>query len=626
MKNKWKKKISLFLLLSAGLLGLRDVYAAGNAADGILLLSADARQQESETEAGREEKEEQTEGKEAEKEEETESGGPKKEETESGDSQRSDPAESGDAKIEESGNAEEKPGEGEEEKKEETEKEKEEEKGEEKEKEEKPEEKETEKENKKPERIEPQLEIHFDGPEAEKEGYYRQQRRARISLKGEQLALEELHVLLSGREVEDLLWTREGEQWQTSLVFSEDGDYLLELYLQDQAGNKSCLLSESFVIDSLCPRIDISGVEDKSANRGEVCPVIEIQDAHIDVKESSITLTGANQGLLSLGQTVSEEGDSVRIALSDIPQEKSYDDLYTLRICGRDLAGNQTEKEISFSVNRYGSVYTIEGNPQEWMNRYNQEVPEIIVHEYNVDWLNEGERELVLTENGLVCEAEEGKDYQLSSFGTEGSRKEYIYSLAKECFAQDGSYRLAFYSQDRAGNINQSAKQLEIGFGIDREKPKISAINLEEKGSYETEGESYEGAFSVSDNIGLEEVSFLLDGSPVEAKEEKGVWSLALPTGEKAHKVQVIAKDQAGNWAEYRLEGLRVLKEEKKGGLKGLLEQIFGGEKQEEGLISESRDSSGSRVAAGEAPWICGLGCGIGLLLILLLRKFRRSA
>ena len=626
MKNKWKKKISLFLLLSAGLLGLRDVYAAGNAADGILLLSADARQQESETEAGREEKEEQTEGKEAEKEEETESGGPKKEETESGDSQRSDPAESGDAKIEESGDAEEKPGEGEEEKKEETEKEKEEEKGEEKEKEEKPEEKETEKENKKPERIEPQLEIHFDGPEAEKEGYYRQQRRARISLKGEQLALEELHVLLSGREVEDLLWTREGEQWQTSLVFSEDGDYLLELYLQDQAGNKSCLLSESFVIDSLCPRIDISGVEDKSANRGEICPVIEIQDAHIDVKESSITLTGANQGLLSLGQTVSEEGDSVRIALSDIPQEKSYDDLYTLRICGRDLAGNQTEKEISFSVNRYGSVYTIEGNPQEWMNRYNQEVPEIIVHEYNVDWLNEGERELVLTENGLVCEAEEGKDYQLSSFGTEGSRKEYIYSLAKECFAQDGSYRLAFYSQDRAGNINQSAKQLEIGFGIDREKPKISAINLEEKGSYETEGESYEGAFSVSDNIGLEEVSFLLDGSPVEAKEEKGVWSLALPAGEKAHKVQVIAKDQAGNRAEYRLEGLRVLKEEKKGGLKGLLEQIFGGEKQEEGQISESGDSSGSRVAAGEAPWICGLGCGIGLLLILLLRKFRRSA
>lgn len=626
MKNKWKKKISLFLLLSAGLLGLRDVYAAGNAVDGLLLLSADAGQQESETEAGREEKEEQAEGKEAEKEEETESGGPKKEETESGDSQRSDPAESGDAKIEESGDAEEKPGEGEAEKKEETEKEKEEEKGEEKEKEEKPEEKETEKEDKKPERTEPQLEIHFDGPEGEKEGYYRQQRRARISLKGEQLALEELHVLLSGREVEDLLWTREGELWQTSLVFSEDGDYLLELYLQDQAGNKSGLLSESFVIDSLCPRIDISGVEDKSANRGEVCPVIEIQDAHIDVKESSITLTGANQGLLSLGQTVSEEGDSVRIALSDIPQEKSYDDLYTLRICGRDLAGNQTEKEISFSVNRYGSVYTIEGNAQEWMNRYNQEVPEIIVHEYNVDWLNEGERELVLTENGLVCEAEEGKDYQLSSFGTEGSRKEYIYSLAKACFAQDGSYRLAFYSQDRAGNINQSAKQLEIGFGIDREKPKISAINLEEKGSYETEGESYEGAFSVSDNIGLEEVSFLLDGSPVEAKEEKGIWSLALPAGEKAHKVQVIAKDQAGNWAEYRLEGLRVLKEEKKGGLKGLLEQIFGGEKQEEGQISESGDSSGSRVTAGEAPWICGLGCGIGLLLILLLRKFRQSA
>ena len=630
MKSKWRKKISLLLLLLAGIFGMRELWAVGNATAGILQLSADAERAEGKGEKAEDQKEGQTESEDSQKTEQTESGDSQKteqmesgdsekaEETESGDAQGKDSEESGDAKKEESGDAEEKPKEEEkkEPEKEEVKKEKEEEK--------EPEEKE-----KKQDTTAPVLEIQFDGPEAEKDGYYRQQRTARISLKEEEISLDKVHVLVSGKEAEELLWMQEGELWQTSLVFAEDGDYVLEIYAEDKAGNKAYLSSERFVIDSLCPTIHISGIEDDSANRGRICPVIQIQDINLDTKESSIHLTGANQGEVSLAQTVSEKEGEVRIALSDIPQEKSYDDLYTLQVCGRDLAGNQAEETIRFSVNRYGSVYTIEGNPSEWMNRYNQEVPEIIVHEYNVDWLKEGERTLVLTENGLASEAEEGRDYQVSFSGREGSQKEYIYSIAKENFDQDGTYSLAFYSKDRAGNINQSTKQLEISFGLDRESPKIRAINLEEKGSYETEGESYEGAFSISDNIALEEVIFLLDGSPVETREEKGIWSLALPAGDKAHKVQVTAIDQAGNRTEYCLEELKIQKEEKEGGVKGLLEQLFGKESQEEGQKGESGDSSGGSHKAKEVPWVLGVGSGIGLLLILLLlilKKVRQSA
>ena len=619
MKSKWKKEISLLLLLLAGIFGMRELWAVGNATAGILQLSADAERAEGKGEKAEDQKEGQTESEDSQKTEQTESGDSQKaEETESGDAQGKDSEESGDAKKEESGDAEEKP---EEEEKKEPEKEE----G----KKEKEEEKEPEEKEKKQDTTAPVLEIQFDGPEAEKDGYYRQQRTARISLKEEEISLDEVHVLVSGKEAEDLLWMQEGELWQTSLVFAEDGAYVLEIYAEDKAGNKAYLSSEKFVIDSLCPTIQISGIEDESANRGRICPVIQIQDINLDTKESSIHLTGANQGEVSLAQTVSEKEGEVRIALSDIPQEKSYDDLYTLQVCGRDLAGNQAEETIRFSVNRYGSVYTIEGNPQEWMNRYNQEVPEIIVHEYNVDWLKEGERTLVLTENGLASEAEEGRDYQVSFSGREGSQKEYIYSIARESFDQDGTYSLAFYSKDRAGNINQSTKQLEISFGLDRESPKIHAINLEEKGSYEIEGESYEGAFSISDNIALEEVIFLLDGSPVETREEKGIWSLALPAGDKTHKLQVTAIDQAGNRTEYCLEELKIQKEEKEGGVKGLLEQLFGKESQEEGQKGKSGDSSGESKKAKEGSWVLGVGSGIGLLLILLLlilKKVRQSA
>ncbi len=611
MRNKWKKRISLILLLSAGLLGLRDICALGTAAAGMLQLSADA---------------EQTRG----MEEETESGDSQgKDQLESGDAEGKEEAESGDAKKEESGDAEEKPEKEEEEKKEEETEETEEEKEEKKEEEVKPDEKEAEKEEKKTDQEAPELEIQFDGQAAENGSYYRQQRTARISLKDEQISLEDVHILVSGREVKELFWQEEGEGWQTSLTFSEDGNYLIEVYAEDKAGNKSYLSSESFVIDSLSPTISISGIEDESANRGRVSPVIEIRDQYLDEKESRVTLTGANHGVLSLNQTLSEEEGLIRIALSDIPQEKDYDDLYTLQVCGRDLAGNQTEKAISFSVNRYGSVYTIEGNPQEWMNRYNQEVPEIIVHEYNIDRLNEGERELVLTENGLVSEAEEGRDYQLSFSESKDGWKEYSYSIAKESFHMDGSYRLAFYSRDRAGNINQSTKQLEISFGLDREKPKISPINLEEGGCYETEEESYKGAFSVSDNIGLENVTLLLDGRVTETKEEKGIWSFTIPAGEKAHKIQVIALDLAGNRTDYCLEELRVQKEEQKEGLRAFLGQLFGREGQEREKETESGDVRSKKEKVREGAGILGVGSGIGLLLIflwILKKKVRQSA
>lgn len=598
IRREWRKGICIILLLTVGITSLcwKGEAAAGTVYTEGEQVSADASIREKDRESEKKEKEE-AEEKETESEEERK------------------PQESGDAK--ESGDAIES-GDAEEEKSEEEKKEPEEEKEE--KTEDKIEEKEEKKEEKEPDLTEPKLEITFDQEEGENGRYFRGERSALISIEEENL--KEAGVLLSGKEMQNLLWMKEGKNWQTRLTFSEEGDYTLALYAEDQAGNRAYQEAETFTIDRTEPRISISGIENESANQGRVSPLIEIRDEHLDRREVQLHLKGANRGEIPLGEGSYSEADGIwSLQLEDIPHEKGYDDLYTLEVRSKDLAGNETEERIRFSVNRYGSVYSIEGNPQEWMNRYNKEVPELIIHEYNVDQLKAGESRILLTENGLVSEAEEGKDYQLSQATGEDGWKEYTYTMEKEAFAADGMYHLAFYSQDQAGNRNQSVKQLEIRFGLDREAPEILALNLQEKGSYETAGEDYEAAFSISDNIGLEKVEFFLDGKKKKAKEEKEIWSMKVPAGEKAHEIRVLAEDQAGNQTEYELKEIMVEEKSEKDSLGQILKGIFG-EKQEGGDRKNERGEKESTeegsIGLLQKTGMRGLFCLLLLFILIL--------
>ncbi len=620
IRREWRKGICIILFLTVGFTSLcwKGEAAAGTVFEEREQISADAAIRDKDRESGESEEKEEAEEKEEEK------GTESKEERKSQES--GDAIESGDAKESgdaiESGDAKES-GDAEEEKPEETEK-KEPEKEKEDKTEDKIEEKEEEKEEKEPDLTEPKLEITFDQEEGENGRYFRGERSALISIEEENL--KEAGVLLSGKEMQNLLWTKEGKSWQTRLTFSEEGDYILALYAEDQAGNRAYQEAETFTIDRTEPRIIISGIENESANQGRVSPLIEIRDEHLDRKEVELHLKGANRGEIPLGEGSYSEADGLwSLQLEDIPHEKGYDDLYTLEVRSKDLAGNETEERMRFSVNRYGSVYSIEGNPQEWMNRYNKEVPEVIVHEYNVDQLKAGESRILLTENGLVSEAEEGKDYQLSQATGEDGWKEYTYTMEKEAFAADGMYHLAFYSQDQAGNRNQSVKQLEISFGLDREAPEIFALNLQEKGRYETEGEDLEAAFSISDNVGLEKVEFFLDGKKKKAKEEKEIWSMKVPVGEKTHEIRVLAEDQAGNQTEYELKELMVEEKSEKASLGQILKGIFGGKKEEGNEKNESGEKGSTEEGSIGLLQKTGMRVLFCLLLLFILILAGRS-
>ena len=83
--------------------------------------------------------------------------------------------------------------------------------------------------------------------------------------------------------------------------------------------------------------------------------------------------------------------------------------------------------------------------------------------------------------------------------------------LAKN-FADDGVYRLTFYSEDAAGNIAENTldtKKQEIGFGVDKTKPNMVVTNLESDTTYPLENLTV--SLSAGDNLLLQSVVVYLD-------------------------------------------------------------------------------------------------------------------
>ena len=69
---------------------------------------------------------------------------------------------------------------------------------------------------------------------------------------------------------------------------------------------------------------------------------------------------GGRNGKPQLKSRENRLEDGAEILYEDFPHLPSVDDLYTLEAEVRDLAGNVSRTSVSFSVNRFGSVYTFD--------------------------------------------------------------------------------------------------------------------------------------------------------------------------------------------------------------------------------------------------------------------------
>ena len=454
----------------------------------------------------------------------------------------------------------------------------------------------------------PVLSVSYDNNTANHEFYYKEGRRAEISIEEKNFRsdLVDYSVLKDGgREGHGSALSSfsggEGRgiselHHQASISYEEDGDYQFNIRVKDLAGNEALAYPEDhFVIDRTAPSLTISDILNESANKGEVSPKISYGDRYLDQDALSLKLIGEVHGEHELS---SQQGGSISIARTDalnlpmqksmeenespkqkqeekegivyqssaggeegnlsfqnFPEEPDTDDVYRLFAKIVDMAGNETTEELWFSVNRFGSTYLLSDRAKALQGTYQKEGEEILISEINADEVLSSA--LTLYRNEEKHALSEGAEYQTTRSGGNGKWYRGDYLIKKDNFDKEGLYHLQISSQDKAGNLastEQTERGAELRFGIDRTPPRILLSNVDNQGVYR--GDSLDLDLSVQDNLWLEQVDATVDGTEELSWKDKSLQEAVAKdsfplqiSGEKGkrHKLLVVARDAAGN-------------------------------------------------------------------------------
>lgn len=337
--------------------------------------------------------------------------------------------------------------------------------------------------------------------------------------------------------------------------FSVEGDYTFDVKYTDLADNLADTYScssvsyKEFTVDKTAPALEITGVADKSANNGDVAPVVTYSDINFNKDAVSIVLSGINNGKVDYKGNSEDHEDKhgQTYTYDNFEKVQKVDDIYTLTAKLTDMAGNETEKTITFSANRFGSVYDL-SNVEDIISKYLKVEEDIVFTETNVDSLDRDGIKIKLTKNGTPSDLVEGTDYTVEVTGGNGQWSVYKYTVKKALFADDGRYSLSIYSKDAAGNINENideTKSAEISFGIDKTNPVIVPIDFEDGGRYDEETKKV--SVEIKDNLVLESVKIYLNGDEIDYEVNGETYTFKIGESNSKQNVKIVAVDAAGN-------------------------------------------------------------------------------
>lgn len=229
------------------------------------------------------------------------------------------------------------------------------------------------------------------------------------------------------------------------------------------------------------------------------------------------------------------------------------------------MAGNETEKTITFSANRFGSVYNL-SEVEDIISKYLKVEEDIVFTETNVDSLDRDGIKIKLTKNGTPSDLVEGTDYTVEVTGGNGQWSVYKYTVNKKLFADDGRYSISIYSKDAAGNVNENideTKEAEISFGIDKTKPVVVPIDFESGKQYPVEMKTV--SVEIKDNLVLESVKIYLNGKEIcfKCKQKIDEGTIVCPycgeylnISDKPHKLPIKKKKFGSLGTFWRIAGI----------------------------------------------------------------------
>ncbi len=414
----------------------------------------------------------------------------------------------------------------------------------------------------------PIMTVSYDNNNARNGNYFKETRTATVTIREHNFNAADVRAAItaslegSGISTPSISgFSGSGDVHTATVNYSTDGDYTFDIDYTDMAGNAAAdYTQDSFTVDLTAPELEITDVEDKSANNDAVAPKVEATDVNYDAKGITMTLTGANNGNVEVGKIVSAIQNGQSMKFNDFARTEEMDDLYKLQAKAVDKAGNETQKEIMFSVNRYGSVFILDNDTKDWLKTgdegytYIREEKEVGIREINVDAIES--RSITVNRDGDLASLKENTDFTVKNSGSDAQWKEAHYVIAKNNFEEEGNYTVILNTQDKAQNsmnntsVKKANKNLPIEFAVDKTAPTVVVSGVEDDAQYRAAERAM--IVDAKDNLALTKVSISIDREKTvydgeELLKDNGVIETAVASANRWQNIEITAEDAAGN-------------------------------------------------------------------------------
>lgn len=406
----------------------------------------------------------------------------------------------------------------------------------------------------------PDIQVNYDHTDASHSNYYKETRVATVQIHEHNFDPDRVKITITASDDGDAVelpkisaWNNDGDEHWLTITYEKDALYEFTISCTDMGGNISDTYeTDVFYVDRIIPELSIAGIDDKSANKDIVAPVISVSDVNFDSDMVEITLTGARRGTLEISELgeFSDITHGQMFTFYDFARENDIDDIYTLSVKVYDLAGNFAEKSIRFSVNRFGSAYALDERTSILNGSYVNEECDVVIYEVNADLLEP--IEILLYKNGAVLTLEKDVDYTVEISGGDGEWYQYTYHIFASNFENDGVYSIVTRSTDAAENVSSNdldTKNTQIRFAVDKTNPSAAATDLESGKTYPVI--SKDVTISVLDNLKVQKVVIVLNGIEQvyegDALDESGNYHIAIEQSNQAQTLSITVYDAANN-------------------------------------------------------------------------------
>lgn len=359
-------------------------------------------------------------------------------------------------------------------------------------------------------------------------------------------------------------WSGEGDVHVLRVTFPGQGSYSLQVSGTDRAGNRSASYqSPAFTVDTVKPQVKIEGVQNKSAYPDVAQPLAAVHDANLDpssqIRVDKISYKVSDDDANPYTAQPTRTATDLSAAFPNPSKTKGNDGVYTMTVTATDRAGNSSSQAVTWSVNRFGSTYVLSDETRAMSGSYlrSEKLPDIKVSEINPSGLDESQTALELTRDTQTTTLKKGSDYEVAA-RDEGGWHEYDYTVKRDAYAGNGTYRLLLHSRDTAGNISENtmdgkgsgASGAQLDFAVDDVSPLTSFVGLASGSSYE--GADYTAKVAVDDNLKLDHAVIKVNGQTYATLDKKALESsdthdVVLKQGPDRQSVEVEAYDAAGN-------------------------------------------------------------------------------